>query len=612
MRQPIAAAVLILSLSAASLAQEAPPPATPAAALKPISRAEIAEAVANGDLIAGRSILGEDLAAVLTGSIGSHGPCNDRAGLNVERSSIKGDVLVESKGTKGEDNEPDDSAVKQASPDPTGWLSIPIVIRASAISGRLDLAQLGISCRLDLSGSSLANTLNIRFATFESDVIAEGGVFKNDMSAYATTWRKSVNFRRAQFMGSVNFSPLSQQSTTFHGDVDFQEAVFHRSANFFSSEFLGRSNFRSAQFMKEAQFSDTSIGPGPIRSFDGPFYMAEFVGQGIFRSARFKSLRFNKTTFRNGVDFHGVPGGTLRLWSVTIIGDANFDDAHLDLLEVIGISPSVTVDGDAIFRRASIGRLFFNRVAFKKVVDFGQARLKSNFCLSAVLFGGDAYFEDTEFPSPHEEGDKPSRCSPSFHVKDVTMNKGLYIEAQQFLVRSPWWAIWREDTSRFDSDDPNADRRFWRGLQRAFQAAGNVELKNYSEYRVRYLSEGDPAQTQLTSITSVLSRWFWGYGLRPIRVLVWFGLFLIAFAGVYLSQLPRSGYGLRQRLKYSLIFSLRTAWEFKFGYEHSQTDTFRVITAVQSISAKLLIACFVYSLTQASPLLSDLMKKLLP
>jgi hypothetical protein len=62
----------------------------------------------------------------------------------------------------------------------------------------------------------------------------------------------------------------------------------------------------------------------------------------------------------------------------------------------------------------------------------------------------------------------------------------------------------------------------------------------------------------------------------------------------------------------SLAFSARTAWELKYGYDNSVTPAFRMITLSESVLAKVLLACFAYALTQASPLLSELMKKLIP
>jgi hypothetical protein len=66
------------------------------------------------------------------------------------------------------------------------------------------------------------------------------------------------------------------------------------------------------------------------------------------------------------------------------------------------------------------------------------------------------------------------------------------------------------------------------------------------------------------------------------------------------------------RVSDAFVFSARTARELKYGYDNSTNFVFRLITAAESIIAKLLLACFAYALTQTSPLLSELMKKLLP
>jgi hypothetical protein len=128
----------------------------------------------------------------------------------------------------------------------------------------------------------------------------------------------------------------------------------------------------------------------------------------------------------------------------------------------------------------------------------------------------------------------------------------------------------------------------------------------------------EPTLGQPQRILSVLSRWFWGYGARPARVFIWFAISLFVFAVIYWSQLSpkdvdsEGAYQSWIRAKSALVFSWRTSLELKFGCEHSTTNTFRAITIVQSILAKILLSCFAYSITQTSPLLSELMKKLLP
>ena len=61
-----------------------------------------------------------------------------------------------------------------------------------------------------------------------------------------------------------------------------------------------------------------------------------------------------------------------------------------------------------------------------------------------------------------------------------------------------------------------------------------------------------------------------------------------------------------------MLFSSKTACELKYGYVHSNTTTFRALTLLESLLGKGLLTCFAYSLSHTSPLLNDLMKRLLP
>jgi hypothetical protein len=184
------------------------------------------------------------------------------------------------------------------------------------------------------------------------------------------------------------------------------------------------------------------------------------------------------------------------------------------------------------------------------------------------------------------------------------------------LIRSPWWAAFREDQPRFlynerteNADDSKDSRRIWRELRRAFELAKNVELQNYAEYRLRVLDEA--SHTGEEKLAATASRWFWGYGFRPMRTLLCLVLVVLVFAAIYRTQLPTL-MGRLGRVRFALLFSARTAWELKYGYNNSGTPAFRVITTTESILAKLILAFFAYALTQTSPLLSELMKKLLP
>jgi hypothetical protein len=397
-------------------------------------------------------------------------------------------------------------------------------------------------------------------------------------------------------------------------------------------------DFRNAQFASSVSFSRAKLGAnGVVGPFSDPFYGTDFGGFANFQNARFTGLKFLRTFFHAGADFRGASGRRLQLFGVTFSGRLGFDDARsIKELEFNNFGGSMIVDGEAVFRRAAFDKLTFVRTAFKNAVDFQSSEIRSNLTFRTVSFDGDLHFEDGKLPGTARKSADQSDDDrkPQINFDDITLNKGLYIDATQFLVRAPWWAVWREDTPRLydseasDKSDDNSsvperakdNPRLWRELMRAFDFAKNIELKNYAEYRLRVLEEsGQELRDEPTArMASVVSRWFWGYGLRPLRVLLWLVVVVLGFAGIYWTQLPNRApaaapvFGTLARVSDAFIFSARTAWELKYGYDNSANFMFRVVTVAESIIAKLLLACFAYALTQTSPLLSELMKKLLP
>jgi hypothetical protein len=605
-----AAAILMLRLPDA-VADSALPIST---GLPSISRAEIASSIKQGSVIEGRAIRAEDVVAALSGLIGPEKHCDQGPALKIEGSAITNAIKL------GPDTKPDETPP----PRPSKWLSIPIEIKSSSIDGPLTVSQLGLSCKFDLSKSAFNERVEIDYVTFGSDLVASDTTFKKTLTARNDQWVGSAIFARAQMLGTVSVG-----FNKFGATVDFEEATFHAAAGFLGDTFDGSTSFREAKFGRVAQFSNSkfrSEPEDPEPYFNrGPFFMTEFSGEGIFRDIKFKELAFFRTFFRDGADFHKAAGGKLYFQSASVTGQVSVDDARLEEFGVYGAYGQTRIDGEISFRRSSIANLHFDRVDFKQGVDFQETTFESKLDLLEVSFEGDVQLEGAKFPTPST--DKAGSQIPTLVFNDVTIDKGIYVDADQWLLEAPWWAFWRAGEPRVYAanpdfkDDPEPgdgakQRRLWRELVRAFALAGNLQLKNDAEYRVQQMTEPILAQPQ--RILSVLSRWFWGYGVRPARVFIWFAISLFIFAVVYWTQRSSNDVdkkGAQQswvRAKDALVFSWRTSWELKFGYEHSANDTFRTVTILQSISAKILLSCFAYSLTQTSPLLSELMKKLLP
>jgi hypothetical protein len=645
-------AKVLFLLLALSLSQFTPLLAADPEASSPpklLTRAELKSAVEKGEKIVGREINGGDIIAALTPWIISDSKCVPNASLHIEKSVIRGDVRLEFKAppakpsSKQTAEDPDDDNTEESNTKDSKhrlahWLTIPLLIKESTVTDGLQIDSLGFACIVDLSYSTFESGTDIRSTTFGADVSAVGTVFKTGTEVLGTNFKSTAKFWRAKFVGNVEFIGTMGRKSVFDGNADFRESVFSRHVSFLGSVFMKRMDFRNAQFASVVSFGDAKLAAaGVVSQFSGPFYGTDFGGFANFRNAHFARLRFLRSFFHDGADFRGASGNRLQLHGVTVSGRLGFDDARsIKELEFDSFGGSMILNGEAVFRRAAFDKLTAVRTAFKSTVDFQGTEIRSSLTLRIVSFDGDLHFEDAKLPgSVRKSADKSDDDeNPQINVNDITLNKGLYIDANQFLVKAPWWALWRENMPRLyanettkESDDSSNepkqardDRRVWRELMRAFDLAKNVELKNYAEYKLRVLEESsvEAREAPAVKMASVASRWFWGYGLRPVRVLFWLVVVVLAFAGIYWTQLPNTGpgrvpvVGSLGRASYAFVFSVRTAWELTYGYNNSANFVFRAITTAESIIAKLLLACFAYALTQTSPLLSELTKKLLP
>jgi hypothetical protein len=468
---------------------------------RPIPRSELAAAAEKGEPVIGRLIEGKDIAAVLAGYLAPTASCVPHAGLHIQKSTIRGEIALASelvrdkprgkKSTKqAVDDDDDETSSGGDDKRPEKWISIPWSITDSTVNDPLSLKSIGLACALDVSRSTFKELVQFSTTTFMGDVVAEAGDFQSGLEAQGASFNGVVRFPRAKF--TKNFESTSAR---FEKNVDFRDAAFGRLANFIGSRLLGRMDFRYAQFAAGGNFSSAALGGEPAASFSGSFYMAEFSGLANFRRARFKRLRFWRTTFRNGADFNAVHGKSLQLYGVTLSGrfaldgTANVEDVQLD-----GFGGSMVVDGDAVFRGATMKKLTLRRMAFKRTVDFQGVSIGSKAVIQTVSFEGDLRLEDGLLPGTQQTRDatpdgaepkagttnadpaqdqtvkdqtvkdekdqtatdrtpdeeKPAPRKPAeITVRDITLNKGFYIDRDQFFAERPWWAFWREDSPRF-------------------------------------------------------------------------------------------------------------------------------------------------------------------
>jgi hypothetical protein len=66
------------------------------------------------------------------------------------------------------------------------------------------------------------------------------------------------------------------------------------------------------------------------------------------------------------------------------------------------------------------------------------------------------------------------------------------------------------------------------------------------------------------------------------------------------------------RLRFAILFSLKTALFFTFGPKNSRTTVFKIITGSEALLIKVLLLLVLNSLTRISPLLHDIARSLIP
>jgi hypothetical protein len=152
-----------------------------------------------------------------------------------------------------------------------------------------------------------------------------------------------------------------------------------------------------------------------------------------------------------------------------------------------------------------------------------------------------------------------------------------------------------------------ASPRDWQTIADALDRGGQTDQRNEVLYRME-ASRQQP--TLVGKVRAQFSDRLWGYGYRPLRITLWIGMIVLISAVVYMSAIPQ-----RQNRGRSVLvaiqFSLRTAISPTYGYAHA-TGWYRILAVSESIIVKLLALLFVQSLATVSPLLRELVSKLIP
>lgn len=231
---------------------------------------------------------------------------------------------------------------------------------------------------------------------------------------------------------------------------------------------------------------------------------------------------------------------------------------------------------------------------FHDFVDFRHAKFHQAVNFNDTIFLGEVNFNGAEFPK-----------------WSGTQQSGIGLEGTRF--QQPIRLTWEQIADKVRPDGTET----WSDLQDEFKRSSNLKGQNEAMYQ-QELQEGAKA-TGFARVSNMLDRLYWGYRVRPLKLTGWMMLITLVFAGLYWkhpesvaeeNEKPRVGWW--QRLKFALAFSLRTSWKFGYGYEHARTKTLKLITIIQSIGFKIMLLSLLTVFSNTSPLLNELLGKLLP
>ena len=276
--------------------------------------------------------------------------------------------------------------------------------------------------------------------------------------------------------------------TTFDDNADFTDVTFEGTANFFAATFKYIAYFGDATFKSITNFRNTTFEN--VADFEG----TKFTNMAEFQETMFKEIaHFEKATFENTLDFKNT----------------KFED----IVNFKGITFKRYTDFNfTIFNKYTD----FSNTKFERYTSFHAIESKVSFDLS------NAHFEKVpDFRGAKFDGDEPPNLD---HV---------------FIRKRPWWGC---------TSDQNLAAKFRKLKKMAIQAHNSdAELEFHAQEmrNMRFLN------VQIFNKPFVILK-FWlprvwfgmlygffsNYGRSVIRPLLTWGILVLIFTCIYLSETP--------------------------------------------------------------------------
>jgi uncharacterized protein YjbI with pentapeptide repeats len=330
------------------------------------------------------------------------------------------------------------------------------------------------------------------------------------------------NFSGAFFPDGIIFSKF-----TFVQKASFQDATFAKWVSFREAEFCEGVDFSYAKFVYPMKSNSSEI---PM-SCD--FEFIKFNKESSFSNAHFKCpVFFNGSHFFCGAEFYGAKFEEYFSFDyVQLESWANFRSAKF-----LGRANFFTLDkcmGEIIFNQAK----FFGNIIFTSFfINENNNKKSIKVDMTYTYIENEAFVQFKNSSVALIKFSGTNLRNIQFHNVDWYLYKGRQIIYDEYLLRNNKGRNQRQE-------DYAQVEELYRSIKLNYEEKG--DLKNSGDFHYGEMEMHRMGSTWRRRFPFSWYNLYWalnGYGERPLRALIWFGVFLLTLTGtVYFLGLKVAG-----------------------------------------------------------------------
>jgi hypothetical protein len=403
-----------------------------------------------------------------------------------------------------------------------------------------------------------------------------------------------VSFRGAQFKSRADFD-----TAFFHNYAGFEAAIFEEIVSFNHAQLKGEVIFYKSDFPANVFF--TNINDNDAEEEDSEDNDAEEkISEGNNAEEKKGELIFTSVNFRERAYFNGS-----KLKGIWFSSRPQHGETGRPIRIRVGQDPNTptTFEKYATFRGLTCFSAHFTEVEFHDFADFSKAGFAHYVSFADTTFEKDVNFYGTTFPATQT----PLQLD-KMDADPNTLKDGLILDDVRF--QRPANFEWQQVQGKVNTET----RETWRLLEDSFKRASDLEGQNEAMYQRKQSERANGNFWEQAG--NKFSFYFWGYGVRPLRLGIWLLAFYCFFTIIYLMR-PQSLVGNKikwakfwKRVIFAIKFSAQTSWKFSYGVKRARTLRFKVLTLIHSVGFKILLIFLLKAISNTSPLLNELVGKL--